>query len=248
MQMHCNYLSDFVIYISMIIENLGIFLSKILCFTAYVNKASSFPKPLTPEQENMYLTQYMQGDKHAKEVLIHHNLRLVAHIVKKYSGSMEADDLISVGSLGLIKAINTYNMEHNTQFSTYAARCIENEILMLIRVNKKHTATISVEDSFATDEDGEGMNVLDLFPDETQDVENSVNNEMLGSKLIDIMKKTLTKREYQIICMRFGIDGHTPLTQREVAKELGISRSYISRIETKSLDTLKNHIENEKCL
>ena len=233
----------------MIIESLGLFLSKIMCFTGFVNNASSFPKPLTQEKETEYLKRYKElGDKKAKEALIHHNLRLVAHIVKKYSGTMEADDLISVGSLGLIKAINTYEIGHNTQFSTYAARCIENEILMLLRVNKKHNATISCDDSFATDDDGGDLNVLDLVADENLDVEKNVTNEMLTNKLVNLMKNTLTKREYQIMCMRYGFDGYTPLTQREVAVTLSISRSYISRLETKAIDTLKANIDKQNYL
>jgi len=152
-------------------------------FTAYVNNTSSFPKPLNSKEEADYLEKFQNGDMEAKEILIHHNLRLVAHIVKKYSGTEEADDLISAGSLGLIKAINTYKLGHNTQFSTYAARCIENEILMLLRVNKKHKCNISIEEALGTDMDDNEMSIIDLIESPDADVEVLANNMIISDKL-----------------------------------------------------------------
>ncbi|MBO7527856.1 MAG: sigma-70 family RNA polymerase sigma factor, partial [Clostridia bacterium] len=138
----------------MIIENFMMFMNKILLFSSFINNAQGFAKPLTLDEEKELLEKYRAGDKSAKDILINHNLRLVAHIVKKYVGTSEADDLISVGTIGLIKAINTYEYNKGTQLSTYAARCIENEILMLLRVNKKHKNILSLEESLGQDKDG----------------------------------------------------------------------------------------------
>ena len=220
-------------------------MQKLLFFSAYVNNNSSFPKPLSAKDEAEYIKRFHEGDEKAKEVLIHHNLRLVAHIVKKYSQTEEADDLISVGSLGLIKAINTYKDGHGTQFSTYAAKCIENEILMLLRVNKKHKNTSSVDDVISTDEDNNKMTVLDLAFDDEKDVNTEVQNVILSEKLEVLLKKYLTDREYTIIKMRYGLNNTPALTQREVAKILGISRSYISRIEKKALKTMRMHMKKD---
>lgn len=230
----------------MIVESFMTFLHKIMFFSSYIKNCSSFPKPLTAEEEKEYLEKFKNGDEKAKEILIHYNLRLVAHIVKKYNQADEADDLISVGSLGLIKAINTYQLNHGTQFSTYAARCIENEILMLIRTNKKHKNNVSIEDVLGTDDEENEIKLGDLNFDEENDVEKIVEHKMLSQNLDAILKKNLSKREYQIICMRYGLCGLPVLTQREVAKRLDISRSYISRLETKSLNILKRAINRKE--
>lgn len=215
-------------------------------FTAYVNKTSSFPKPLTAEQETEYLKMFHENnDTNAKDILIHHNLRLVAHIVKKYGGTEEADDLISAGSLGLIKAINTYQLGHNTQFSTYAARCIENEILMLLRVNKKHKNCVSIEDTLLNDIDDNEITVLDIVEAPDSDVDALVGSMLLGKKLEEVLTKNLSKREYTIMSMRYGLNGSPALTQREVATKLNISRSYVSRLEKKSLEILQQVVKKE---
>ncbi len=232
----------------MIIETIATFMQKLLFFSAYVNNNSSFPKPLTTEEEAEYIRKYSQGDMRAKEILIHHNLRLVAHIVKKYSQTEEADDLISVGSLGLIKAINTYKEGLGTQFSTYAAKCIENEILMLLRANKKHKNTCSIDDILCSDEENNKITVLDLAYDEDSDVSNNVYNVVLSQKMEILLQKYLSKREYEIIKMRYGLQNTPALTQREVAKKLGISRSYISRLEKKALNTMRSVIKKEDYL
>lgn len=232
----------------MILESFGSFLQKIMMFTAYVNTNSSFPKPLTAKEESEYLQKFHAGDQKAKEILIHHNLRLVAHIVKKYSGTEEADDLISVGSLGLIKAINTYQEGHNTQFSTYAAKCIENEILMLLRVNKKHKNTISIEDALCSDDEDNDISIIDLTFSEDEDVEKNVQNSILSERIISLLTTKLSVREYQIMKMRYGLEGECALTQREVADKLGISRSYISRLEKKSIETLREYMTKQDYL
>ncbi len=230
----------------MIVESFMMFLQKIMFFSSYIKNNSSFPKPLTPEEEKNYLEKYEKGDKKAKEILIQHNLRLVAHIVKKYNQADEADDLISVGSLGLIKAINSYKLNHGTQFSTYAAKCIENEILMLIRANKKHKSNISIEDVLGSDEENNELTIEDLSYDNEDNVEMLVENKMISQNLDKILNKYLSKREYQIMCMRYGLLGNPILTQREVAKKLNISRSYISRLEKKSLGILRKVINKKE--
>lgn len=229
----------------MIVESFVAFMQKIMMFSGFINSNSSFPKPLTPKQELEYLEKYHNGDMKAKEILINHNLRLVAHIVKKYSGTEEADDLISVGSLGLIKAINTYKPGFGTQLSTYAAKCIENEILMLLRVNKKHKNTISVEESLGVDSENNEINLLDIMYDEDENVEKSVENTILSQNLDKLLKTYLTKREYEIICLRYGLNNLPMLTQREVAKKLNISRSYISRLEKKAIYILRDVLKNK---
>jgi RNA polymerase sporulation-specific sigma factor len=229
----------------MIFENFITFINKILLFSSFVNSASGFPKPLTPKEEKMYFEKFKQGDMNAKEILINHNLRLVAHIVKKYSGAGEADDLISVGSIGLIKAINSFEADKGTQLSTYAARCIENEILMLIRLNKKHKQAMSLQENLGQDKDGNDIELMDVIPGIDDEVIEAVDSNILTEKMSDIVKKTLTPRECEIINMRYGLNGQIPLTQREVAVKLGISRSYISRLETKALETIKKEIKNK---
>ena len=230
----------------MIVESFMLFIQKLMFFTSYVNNTSSFPKPLSQEEEKKYLELYEKGDGKAKDILIKHNLRLVAHIVKKYGQTEESDDLISVGSLGLIKALNTYRLNHGTQFSTYAARCIENEILMLIRANKKHKNTVSVDDVLGADEDNNEITIGDLNFDEEQDVSRVVENKCIAEKLDAVLRKNLSKREYQIMCLRYGLNGNPVLPQREVAIRLDISRSYISRLEKKAIEILRKKIDRNK--
>ena len=227
----------------MVFENFITFINKILVFSSFVNSASGFPKPLTLEEEKEYFKRYKEGSKEAKDVLINHNLRLVAHIVKKYSGACEADDLISVGSIGLIKAINTFEYSKGTQLSTYAARCIENEILMLIRVNKKHKQTMSLQETLGQDKEGNDIELMDILPGIEDEVVEEVENNILTEKMNKIIQTSLPEREAEIINLRYGLNGKRPLTQREVAKQLGISRSYISRLETKAMETIKAEVE-----
>ena len=229
----------------MIVESFIAFMNKIMLFSAYVNNASNFPKPLTQEQEKAYFEAYKKGDKNAKDKLVSHNLRLVVHVAKKYCQTAESDDLISVGSIGLIKAVNTFDYDKNTQFSTYAARCIENEILMLLRVNKKHIPVMSLNESLGKDKEGNDVAIQDIIPDENQNVSVQVENQVLTEKLLQIIKKSLSQREYEIMCMRYGLNNTPVYTQREIAKKLKISRSYISRLEKKSLDILREKTKKE---
>mgnify|MGYP001862985905 FL=1 len=230
----------------MVFENFMLFMNKIMLFSSYVNNASGFPKPLTPEEEKMYFEKFKNGDNKAKEILINHNLRLVAHIVKKYSGAGEADDLISVGSIGLIKAINNFEYGKGTQLSTYAARCIENEILMLIRMNKKHKKVLSIQESLGRDKDGNEIELLDVLPGLDDEVYNIVENNILTEKINKIIKEKLPPREAEIIRLRYGLGGKPALTQREVAVKLDISRSYISRLETKAISVIKEELKENK--
>ena len=230
----------------MIIESFVTFMNKIMFFSSYVDHSSSFPKALSQEEERAYIAKLHQGDKEAKNILISHNLRLVAHIVKKYSNSSkEADDLISVGTIGLIKAINSFSPEKGAQLSTYAARCIENEILMLFRATKKHQCNVSLEETIGTEKDGNEVTLADVICNENDMIE-SVENNILTEKLIELIKSTLSDREYKILCLRYGIGGRVAYTQREVAKKLGISRSYISRLEKKALNSVREQVKNTK--
>lgn len=231
----------------MIIESFITFMSKIMFFSSYVDNASSFPKTLTPQEEKEYIERFKKGDMRARDVLISHNLRLVAHIVKKYSNSSkDADDLISVGAIGLIKAINSYSADKGTQLSTYAARCIENEILMLFRVNKKHQGNMSLDESLGMEKDGNEIVLADVISDSETDGMEQVETNILTEKLLQLIKDNLSPREYQILELRYGIGGKVAYTQREVAKKLGISRSYISRLEKKALTTVRAKVKEHK--
>ncbi len=223
-------------------------LGRIVFFTGSIGTKSSFPKPLSKEEEERYLALVARGDKNAKEILIKHNMRLVAHIVKKYTGAAETDDLISVGSIGLIKAIGTYKQGHGTTLSTYTARCIENEILMLIRANKKHRNTLSLTDPVGTDKDGNELTLMDLLFEKEDVVFESVERVVQRERLLEQIKRILSEREYTIICLRYALKGGIPLPQREVANVLKISRSYISRIEKHAIEKLRANLHAEDFL
>ena len=214
-------------------------LGKLTFFAGSVISGSSFPKPLSAEEENECLEKMKKGDKEAREKLINHNMRLVAHIVKKYSGSAETDDLISVGSIGLIKAINTFEKSKGTQLATYTARCIENEILMLLRSNKKYKNDMSLSDTVGTDKDGNELTLMELLCEKEDTVFLKVDRSIEREKFLSFIKEFLTEREYTVLCLRYGLKGERVYTQREVAKFLKISRSYISRIEKRGLEKLK---------
>lgn len=217
-----------------------------MLFSSYVDHTSSFPKALTSAEEKKYIALLEKGDTEAKNILISHNLRLVAHIVKKYSNSSkDADDLISVGAIGLIKAINSYSSEKGAQLSTYAARCIENEILMLFRATKKHQTNLSLEETIGTEKDGNDILLSDVICDTEYDLMQMVEQSILTENLLKLIRETLNDREYKILCMRYGIGGRVAYTQREVAKKLGISRSYISRLEKKALQTIKAKVSQQ---
>ena len=219
---------------------------KLVFFTGSVLSGTSFLKPLSNDEEERCIDLMQKGDMEAREKLIKHNMRLVAHIVKKYSGAGEVDDLISVGSIGLIKAINTYKKDKGTRLATYTARCIENEILMMLRANKKHKKEIHLLDSVGSDKDGNDLTLMDLLYTQEDMVFAQVDRGIEREKLLEFLRKNLTQREYTIICLRFGLKGERNYAQREVAKLLKISRSYISRIEKKAIEKLKNSIKKEE--
>ena len=186
------------------------------------------------------------GDDEAKIRLIEHNMRLVAHIVKKYSNTCEADDLISAGSIGLIKGLNSYNLDKGASLSTYVARCIENEILMLLRANKKHIAVDSLDETLGSDTDDNDISLMDTIPEKDEDdVFFKVNNTILMETIDKIMKQKLSKREYFVVKYRYGLNNSPAYTQREVADMLDISRSYISRIEKKALSILRTYLDKD---
>lgn len=220
-------------------------LSKVVFFTGSIVGKNSFPKPLSKEDEEKYLRLAKAGDKQAKDVLVRHNMRLVAHIVKKYAGAAENDDLISVGSIGLIKAINTYEFGHGTTLASYTARCIENEILMLIRANKKHKNTLSLSDPVGVDKEGNELTLMDLLFEKEDCVFDKVERTLVQEKFIRLLKESLSEREYTVLCLRYGLKGGVPLPQREVARMLRISRSYISRIEKRAVEKLRGQLRRE---
>ena len=223
----------------MIFETLGVFLSKVMCFSAYVQDATHFPRALTKEEENALVKKIKLGDENARNELIEHNLRLVAHVFKKFNNCGEADDLIGVGTIGLIKAIKSYNPDKNVTLSTYASRCIENEILMLLRSSKKHLKTQSLEEVVASDKDGNELTFGDTLEDNDESVDEIISRKYLMKDIKKIIAEKLTEREQIIINLRYGLTGEPPMPQREVAKRLNISRSYISRIEVKALQIIR---------
>ena len=229
----------------MIYESLSKFMGKICCFTSFVSTIQGFPEPLSKEEEAECIAKLAQKDEKAREQLINHNLRLVAHIVKKYSNSLEADDLISVGTIGLIKAVDSFDADKGVLLSTYASRCIENEILMLIRSNKKHKDIVSLNTLLSPKADSDEMELANLIPAEDEDyVYEQVEISCMMNSVMQIMDKHLTEMEREIIKYRYGICGYPEKTQKEVADIFGISRSYISRIESRILKTLQKHIDS----
>ena len=209
-----------------------------------MTEKSSFPKPLSKEKEQEYLVLSAKGDKDAKEILVKHNLRLVAHIAKKYANYGDNDELISIGSIGLIKAVESFKSDKGTSLATYASRCIENEILMTMRTTKKHRSNVSINEPIGVDKDGNELVIMDMLESD-QNVIEDVENSIMMEKLTAITKSVLDKREYEIIKMRYGLENTGALTQREVAKKFNISRSYVSRIEKKALEKIKKSVNKE---
>lgn len=206
----------------------------------------SFPQPLSAAQEASYLRlrQYQNGDMHARDILIERNLRLVAHIVKKYIHSgKETDELISIGIIGLVKAVNTYNFDKGSRLATYAARCIDNELLMLMRGDKKRSREVSLYDPIGTDKEGNEITLLSIIEHNNEDVVEQLARKQSLQKLSKIISEVLTPREYFVVIRRYGLFGHSESTQRELASQLNISRSYVSRIEKKALEKLRHHLD-----
>ena len=199
----------------------------------------SFPKPLSREEEERCISRWEEGDVDARNLLVEHNLRLVAHIIKKYyTQAEEADDLISIGTIGLIKGINTYQRGKGVRLTTYASRCIENEILMYFRSRKKATGDVSLSDAIETDGDSGTLSLLDVVSQE-EDLDEQLCESDLRARLREEIHRSLDKREEKIISLRYGLNGAEPLTQRETACLCGISRSYVSRIEKHALEKLR---------
>lgn len=207
-------------------------------FIGYLTNGKSFPQPLSEEEERELFLAYKNGDQNAKNELITRNLRLVAHIIKKFNPSpKDADDLISIGTVGLIKAIETFDKSKGNRFATYAARCIENEILMYVRSSKKSKSEVYLQDPIGVDKEGNEICLIDVLGTDSEKIVDEVDNKISTRKLKSLLNKVLDEKEKIIIELRYGISGE-PLTQREIAKILGISRSYVSRIEKKALKKL----------
>ena len=230
------------------LEMLCAILCRLFFFTGAVRDEGSYPKPLPREEEEKYLALARGGDRKARDMLVRHNMRLVAHVVKKYTGAAETDDMISVGSIGLIKAIDTYEPSRGTRLATYTARCIENEILMFIRAGKKHKSNLSLSDPVGTDKDGNELTLMDLLFEKEDKVFGSVEQSLMQEKFLSAVKRLLNERETVIICLRYALTGGAPLPQREVARQLKISRSYVSRIEKRALEKLRDGLNREDFL
>ena len=207
----------------------------------------SFPKPLTADEERYYLERYRSGDEDAKNILIEKNLRLVAHIVKKYNNSgRDIDELIAIGIVGLVKAVNTFDADKGNRIVTYAARCIENELLMMLRSERKLTREVSLYDPIGTDKEGNEINLLDIIESQETDVVEQMTLDSNIRQLYENIDGVLTGREKEIISLRYGLAGDNPVTQREIADMMGISRSYVSRIEKKALEKLKTEFDKKE--
>lgn len=213
---------------------------ELIFFAGYVGSGNAFPKQLSKEEEDKYLKLYRNGDSSARNILIEHNLRLVAHIAKKYGNENNMDDLISVGIIGLIKGINTFSPEKNPRLVTYIARCIENEILMVLRSSKKIANEVSLDEPIGVDKEGNNMTFSDILPAENADIVEEISLKVDVKKLYETMSKVLSENELNIICWRYGLNNSKRKTQKEVAEILGISRSYVSRIEKKALKKLNS--------
>ncbi len=217
-----------------------------LFFVLHVTGPGSFPQPLSEKEEKKYLVEMKQGDKRARSKLIEHNLRLVAHIVKKYySSTNDQDDLVSIGTIGLIKAIDSFDLSKGIRLSSYAARCIENEVLMFFRNSKKSAQDVSMNEPIDADKDGNALVLMDVMSIEDCIID-ELDTKIKSEKLLSYMDEVLSDREKRVILLRYGLDGNQQLAQREVAKILGISRSYVSRIEKKALSTLNKRFNRSK--
>ncbi len=215
----------------------------IIFLISFISGNNSFPKPLSSKEEKLYIEKAVNGDDDAKNKLIEHNLRLVVHIAKKYSaGIRDSEDLISLGTIGLIKGINSFDPSKGTRLATYAARCIENEILMLMRANKKTQSDVSLNDPIGTDKEGNQILLMDIIGADEEDVIREIDNREQIKKLYKNIETKLDSREKEIIQMRYGLGDGQEWTQAEVAKVMNISRSYVSRIEKKAIEKLRSGI------
>lgn len=223
-------------------------LRSVFFLASHVSANSSFPQPLGPEEEEYHLRKYAEGSEDSKNILIEHNLRLVAHIVKKYGNTgKDVDDLISIGTIGLIKAIATFNPDKKTRLATYAARCIENEILMTIRADKKTKGEVSLQDPIGVDREGNEISLIDILGTDPNAVMDEVMLKIQVRNLYRKMSAVLKKREQMVLEMRYGLRNGKNRTQREIAQILGISRSYVSRIEKRAILKLSKEFDPEGC-
>ncbi len=217
----------------------------LIYFILHIQNSSSFPKPLSPKEEAEMLKKMEQGDKNARGILIERNLRLVSHIVKKYySKTNDTDDLISIGTIGLIKGIDTFNAKKGTKLATYASKCIENEILMHFRTSRKQANDVYLNDTLEVDKDGNPLTIEDTVSS-PEDMAENLEVKMNWEKVSKIIKKMDDEREKEIIILRYGLNNKKPMTQREVAQRLDISRSYVSRIEKKVIKDIRNKIDKD---
>ena len=223
------------------LEMLCSLLCRLFFFTGAVRDESSYPKPLSKEDEEKYLALARQGDKNARDQLVRHNMRLVAHVVKKYTGAAETDDMISVGSIGLIKAINTFRADRNIKLATYASRCIENEILMHLRKVGSRRSEVSIDEPLNTDWDGNELLLSDVLGTDGDEVSRPLEEDAERAALYAAVD-SLSERERDIITLRFGLGGRAEATQKQVADRLGISQSYISRLEKRILLRLRREL------
>lgn len=231
----------------MILEGFFALLSNLLLFTSGIDAGNSFPHPLSPEKEREYIRKFKRdGDLEARNILIKHNLRLVVFIAKKYVNYPDNDELISIGIMGLMKAINSFNPDKGSQLATYASRCIENEILMAMRGYKKRAADLSIYESIGSDKNGNEVTIIDLLQTDEDSVYSKLDAEFMKKTVKNLMTKYLTERERKIITMRFGLNDDAPMTQQTVADGMSISRSYISRIEKKALLKLREAFQREQ--
>ena len=229
------------------VETAFILLMNSILLMLRIAPGDSFPKPLSRAEEQEYLARWARGDVEARNLLVEHNLRLVAHIMKKYyTQTDDVDDLISIGTIGLIKGVNTYKPEKGVRLATYASRCIENEILMHFRSRKKSAGDVSLSDALEVDGDGSGLSIMDVVAQE-DDMAERIGNAELCQELLRSIETSLTKREAKIIRLRYGLDGAAPMTQKETAQLCGISRSYVSRIEKKALEKLRLSLGESGC-
>ena len=222
------------------------FLKSAVFLVGYISSNQLFPEPLSVEEEKEYLIQMKNGDEDAKNILIERNLRLVAHVCKKYSTTnVDQDDLISIGTIGLIKGINSFESSKGVRLATYVARCIDNEILMHLRSIKKLGAEVYLDDPIGKDKDDNTVTLQEILENNEKSIEDEVDLKFKVKKLYQKMKEVLKLREKTILELRFGLDGNKPKTQNQIAEMMGISRSYVSRIETKAISKLAKEIKDE---
>lgn len=219
------------------------FIKSAILVVGYIQSSNLFPEPLTQAEEALYLKQLKEGNEEARNILIERNLRLVAHVAKKYSTSnIDTDDLISIGSIGLIKGINSFNVDKGSKLSTYISRCIDNEILMYLRSTKKLQNEVYLNDTIGEDKDSNVVTLQEVLVADEKTIDEQVDLKLQIKKLYGKISSILKDRERTIINLRFGLDGNKPKTQNEIAQEMGISRSYVSRIETKAIGKLAKEI------